>query len=160
MMKSKMIGGALALATLAGTPLAAQPAPGGWQSNRGAGGWDRETFWRGAPEGPRERIDFLQRRIDRGIADGSLDRREGRRAQAELGNIRRDVMRMRGRMTPQSRDMVQRRLDDLSQRIRWARRDGSSYGGGFNGPSAGPGRDDDRRFVTDYDASRHYRDAS
>ena len=91
-------------------------------------GWDAGAFWRGAPDGPRERIQFLQDRIDRGIADGSLDRREGFRANRELANIRRWIRQMHyddaGRLGPQQRADVQARLDGLSRQIRWMRHDG------------------------------------
>ena len=61
---------------IAGTPYVGMnvkmyPGPGG---NRG----DGDAFWRGAPVGLRERIDWLQQRINRGASDGSLDRREAR----------------------------------------------------------------------------------
>jgi hypothetical protein len=123
-----------------------------WRQNTGSS-WNGQGFWQGAPQGPRERIDFLQRRIDQGIADGSLDPHEARRAQYQLSGIRRDAMRMRGHMTPASSDMIQRRLDDLGRRIHWMR---SNDQAGY--PGAGPRGEDDRRFATDYDASRYYKD--
>jgi hypothetical protein len=98
----------------AAVPLAGQPA------------WDSNTFWRGAPAGPWQRIGFLQQRIDRGIRDGSLDRREAWRAQRELRTIREDAWRMRrdngGRLTPEASATLQGRLDSLSRSIRWMRR--------------------------------------
>jgi hypothetical protein len=108
-------GAVFALAITAVSPLQAQ-------------GYNRDAFWRGAPEGPRERIDWLQQRIDRGIRDGSLDRGEAARSQRELNGIRRTVYDLRardgGRLSPTDRDMVQSRLDDLSQRIRWRKHNG------------------------------------
>jgi hypothetical protein len=154
---------AIALAAIGSAPLAAQQGQD-WRGNNSSSGWDREAFWRGAPAGPRERISFLQQRIDRGVADRSLDRGEARRAQFQLNGIRADLNR--GRMTPPRREMILNRLDDLSRSLRWARqndRDGYQNSGGYQngrdndrGPIAG--RDDDRRFATDYDASRYYRD--
>ena len=150
-MKIPILCGAAAIALLSCAPVAAQRGQD-WRPGTSTG-WNHDDFWRGAPDSPRERISFLQQRIDRGAADGSLDRREVRRAQYQLSNIRRDVMRMRGRMTPERRDMINRRLDDLSRQIRWARNDDRrGYGGAV---VAG---NDDRRFVTDYDAARYYRD--
>ena len=156
-MKTKALLAALALTTV-GTamPLAAQPAQGGWQSGQS---WNREAFWRGAPDGLQQRIDWLQQRINRGLADGSLDRQEARRAQWQLDTLRRDAV------------ALQRRLDELSRSLRWARRDGrNGYGyegqGGYQGQgdydrSGGYDRSGDRdRFATDYDASRYYRDES
>jgi hypothetical protein len=89
-------------------------------------------FWQGAPEGLQQRIAWLQQRIERGVADGSLTRAEARRAQVELNNLRRQA------------DMLDQRLDNLSRTIRWSRNNGY-------------GRDLDR-YRTDYDASRYYRE--
>jgi hypothetical protein len=185
-MKTLIIAGVTALTVLSAIPVAAQPAPG-W-NNGGAynggrnngGGWNRDAFWRDAPANTYERITFLQRRIDRGISDGSLDRREARRSQTELNTIRRQAdqfrYRDRGGLSPAHSDVIQARLDDLSQRLRWQRGNGAYAGGngayaggngayaGGNGAYAGgnppppPPGDYDRRFATDYDATRDYRD--
>ena len=146
---------AVALAAIGTVPLAAQAQD--WRGNNSSS-WDRDAFWRGAPDSPRERISFLQQRIDRGARDGSLDRREARRAQSQLNGIRAELNR--GRLTPQRRQIVLTRLDDLSRSLRWARqndRDGYQGGRDDNRGSIAL-RDDDRRFATDYDASRYYRD--
>jgi hypothetical protein len=152
-MNIKILCGAAGVALLACAPVAAQRAQD-WHASTSAGaGWNHDDFWRGAPDSPRERIAFLQQRIDRSAADGSLDRREARRVQYQLSSIRNDMMRMRGRMTPERRDMINQRLDDLSRQIRWARsNDRRGYGGAV---VAG---NDDRRFETTYDAKRYYRD--
>jgi hypothetical protein len=96
----------------------AQPAPG----------WDSGAFWRGAPDNPRERIDFLQQRVNNGIADGSLDRHEGARVNGELMHVREWIRHMHydnaGPLTPAQRDEIQGRLDDLSRQIRWMRHNG------------------------------------
>lgn len=130
-MKTKAILAAVAL-TVAGTatPLAAQQAQGTWQYRESS---DRDSIWRGAPDGLYQRIDWLQQRIDRGVADGSLTRSEARRVQRQLDSLRRDAAKL------------DRRLDDIARKIRWQRRDGR-YG------------NDRDRFVTDYDAARYYRD--
>jgi hypothetical protein len=129
-MMSKTMMAALALATaVTAVPLAAQG--GGVQAQVT---WNRDAFWRGAPEGLRQRIDWLQQRIDNGVRDGSLDRFEARRAQRQL-----DVLRQ------QARDLDDN-LDDLSRSIRWSRRN-SGYGYGDRDP-----------YATDYDAARYYRD--
>jgi hypothetical protein len=143
---------AVALAAIGCAPLAVQAQD--WRGNNSSSNWDRDAFWRGAPAGPRERISFLQRRIDRGVADRSLDRREARRAQAQLNSIRADVNRYRNRMSPERREMILTQLDDLSRSLRWARGNGyDNYAG-----SVAVRGEDDRRFATDYDASRYYRD--
>jgi hypothetical protein len=137
-MKTRMIFAALALATAsAGAPVIAQTS---WQSG---GNWDRDSFWRGAPVGVGERVDWLQRRIDRGIADGTLDSREARRSQWQLDRIRRDANWMRrahGRLTSSDRAQLQSRLDELSRTLRWRRHndgDGSGYRGGGYGADRG-----------------------
>jgi hypothetical protein len=149
-MKKKPLLIALA-AAFVGTavPAVAQPA---WSPGDS---WNRDAFWRGAPSDLRQRIDWLQRRIDRGVTDGSLDRSEARRLQWQLNNIRRDLWRARrdgGGLNGREEAMIQDRLDNLSQRIRW-QRSNNRVGMGGDYP---PGYWD--RYRTDYDAARHYRD--
>lgn len=124
---------AVACATL-GTalPSVAQPVGPAW---RPGDTWNRDAFWRGAPADIRERVDWLQQRINRGVDDGTMDPREADRAQHELDGIRRDAV------------TLEQRLDDTSRNISWARRNGAYYGGAQRDP-----------YATDYDASRYYRD--
>ena len=153
-MKTKALLIAAVMAAGIATPLAAQTS--NWQTRSTYQG--NNTYWRGAPDGLQQRIDWLQDRISRGTADGSLSQGEARRAQYQLQMLRRDAT------------LLQQRLDNLSQSIRWARRDGNgSYGSGYgsgynngygnngynNGYNNGSGRDP---YATDYDASRYYRD--
>jgi len=146
---------AIAFAALMPGQAGAQPYPDSrYAAATAPNGWDRDQFWRGAPTSPRQRIDWLQRRIQRGRADGTLNRREAYDAQRELNDIRRMAMRTRSRSQD---DMVQARLDQLSQRIRWERRDGNGYGYA-NQNVGGPGYRDP--YATDYDATRYYRDGS
>jgi hypothetical protein len=145
----------LALALLSSAPAAAQVGSGAPSSS----GWDRDSFWRDAPSDMRQRIDWLQRRIDRGVQDGSLTRSDARDLYRQLDFIRRDARR--GRMTPDRRDRLQARLDDLSSQIRSQRREGDRYGYRGEGDRYGyrdDNRDDDSRFATSYDAARYYRD--
>lgn len=140
-MKIRMILAALVLSTaVTAVPAAAQPA-GGWQSRDSYGTYNRETFWRGAPEGLQQRIDWLQRRIERGVADGSLNRMEERRARIQLNTLRRDAA------------VLDRRLEDLSRSLRFARRGGGYREGAYDGR-----RSDWSEYRTDYDAARYYRD--
>ena len=133
-MKSMPILSALAL----GLAATAIPADAQYRNydNRAVDGYNTQTFWQGAPDGLSQRIDWLQQRIDRGMADGSLDRQEARRAQYQLNDLRTQAANL------------QRRLDDLSRGLRWARSNGDYRGGAV-------GRDP---YATDYDASRYYRD--
>ena len=85
----KTVASLLAVALLGAAPAMAQPA--NW--NGSPSGWDRETFWHDAPSDLRQRIAWLQRRIDRGVQDGSLTRREARNFGRRLAIIRRDARR-------------------------------------------------------------------
>src|SRR5437879_4410661 len=69
------------------TPAAAQWAPH-------SGPWNPNAFWQGAPANPYERIQFLQDRVNRGVADGSLDRGQASRVNSELNGVRQWVRRM------------------------------------------------------------------
>jgi hypothetical protein len=112
-----LVSAALASLTLLGAaaPALAQPMydhPHG--PPPAAHGWDLDR-----------RIDWMQDRINRGRADGSLDWREARRVQHELGRIRFDEHRMRahdgGWLTDPDRAMLQDRLDRLGEQIHWMR---------------------------------------
>lgn len=89
--------------------------------------WDADAFWRGAPDVPYDRIQFLQDRIDRGVRDGSLTHRETVRAREGLHQIRvlAEQMRTRdgGTLTATDETYIQQRLDSLSRQIRWAKHD-------------------------------------
>jgi hypothetical protein len=86
------------------------PGPGAAQP----GGWDLDR-----------RIDWLQTRINRGRDDGSLDRREARRAQRSLDSIRSDERRMKWRrhgwLNDGDRAALQSRLDQLNDQLHWLR---------------------------------------
>ena len=153
------LGALCAIAALAtATSASAQPYNGNratvssWNS-----GWDRDAFWRGSPDNLLDRIAFMQQRIDRGVADGTINRAEGYSSQRELQRIRWDVQRLRGRMDDGQRVQIQARLDNLGSRIRWQRQNGAyRAGGGYDSQRAWA--PEDRRYVTDYDATRYYRD--
>lgn len=72
-----------------------------------------------------QRINNLQHRIDRGVGTGQLDRREAWRIKAEMrdiSNTERTYLRD-GRLTGYERADLDRRLDMLSQKIRYDRHD-------------------------------------
>jgi hypothetical protein len=108
------------VATIMASPAAAQ-----WDRRPQPQPWNPNAFWRGAPDNPFDRIQFLQNRINRGLADGSLDRRQAWRANQELNNVRQWLHRMHwqngGQLRPDQRARVQARLDDISRQIRWMR---------------------------------------
>lgn len=90
--------------------------------------YDRGAFWRGAPDNPYQRIQFLQDRVNHGLSDGSLNRREGMRVNRELDGVRQWIHRMHwedeGKLTPDQRGRVQGRLDQISGQIRWMHHNG------------------------------------
>jgi len=81
------------------------PAPGAWSLDR--------------------RTDWIQQRISRGRADGSLSRREATRAQTELNSIRaaqaRLTRRDHGVLNGPDRLYIEQRLDRLSNGLKWMR---------------------------------------
>jgi hypothetical protein len=87
------------------------------------------AFWSGAPNGIRERVDFMEARVDRGIRDGVITRREARSARQDLADIRRMEVRLRrrdgGRLTGPDREYLQSRLDQVGRNIRWFARNDS-----------------------------------
>jgi hypothetical protein len=145
------ISAAVMAAMFATVPLAAQGYSGDTRyEGRRSSDWNRTEFWRGAPDNVWGRINFLQQRIERGIADGSLNRREANSAQFQLRRIRQDAQRVRtrsGNFRPRDASALDTRLDNLSRNLRWSRQ--NSWSGG--------GRDYSR-YATNYDARRYYRD--
>jgi hypothetical protein len=153
-MKTFMVSAAIMAAMGASVPLAAQPSYDSGQryEDQRDRGWNSSEFWRGAPNNTWERISFLQQRIDRGVRDGSLDRREARRASAQLRDIRQDAQQMRrhrGGYGASQEAALQSRLDDLSRNLRWMRSNGNVRDARYYD-----------RYRTDYDASRYYRQGS
>jgi hypothetical protein len=92
------------------------PPPPGY-GPQGAG------FWRDAPPGIHERIDYLYRRIGDAQASGRLDRRDARRLYDQLTEIRNQEEHLRyrdgGQLYPQDREYLQGRLNDVSRQVRW-----------------------------------------
>jgi hypothetical protein len=121
-MKPAITALALAASLMSAGCANAQPAP--WNP----GPWNPGAFWRGAPDNPYERMHFLRARVDRGLADGSLDRREASRVYHELDGVDQWIHRMHwedaGRLSPDQRARVQERLDGISRQIHWLRRNG------------------------------------
>ncbi len=83
----------------------------------------------------------LDRRIDRGVRNGSLTRREAGRLRAEFGQlVRLEAQYRRGGLNRWERNDLDQRFDRLSARIRYERRDDDRRG-----------RDYDDRRDGDYD---------
>ena len=100
-----------------------------------AGGYARDVtyegrdLWAGAPMDVRQREAWLERRINRGLRDGSLNRLEANRALRELASIRRQEYRLArdGVFSNRDRAVIQARLDELSRSIRWMRNNDNRY---------------------------------
>lgn len=110
---------------------AGEPCPTGYYEVQGA--YDERStiapapgptaFWSGAPGGVRERIDYMEDRVDRAVAERTLTRREAMRARRDLDDIRRMEISLRrrdgGRLTGPDREYLQTRLDEVGRNIRW-----------------------------------------
>ncbi len=89
--------------------------------------YDAGAFWRQAPQGIHERIDWMQSRIDHSRDNGSLDPRQLGYAQHDLNDIRHmdGDLRARdgGQLSEADRGYLQSRLDNLGQNLRWMHTD-------------------------------------
>lgn len=118
-----LIGAASALA-LTATAASAQPYNGRHDGYRGD---------RGAWTSINERQAQLDRRIDQGVRNGSLNRREASRLRGEFTQIARLEARYRvNGLTGWERADLDRRFDTLSAQIRAERHDQYGYGYGPN----------------------------
>lgn len=77
-----------------------------------------------------DRQERLDERIDRGVQNGSLTRREASQLRAEFQEIVRieRAYRMSNGLSARERDDLDRRFDALSARIRWDRNDNQDRG--------------------------------
>jgi len=118
-----------------GNWVAGQPPAGGWDRDGrwassataygSAASYNSRSDWRDAPQDVRARSDWLEQRIVRSRNNGSLSRREARRAMDTLQDIRRDEDRYArdGRLSDRENDALMARLDDLNYQIRRDRHD-------------------------------------
>ncbi len=78
-------------------------------------------FWYGAPEEPHERVDFLRHRVERDNRDGILSPREYAHLSDRLDDVARQEHEMRerngGRLFPEQREALFRRLADIGRRV-------------------------------------------
>jgi len=88
---------------------------------------DAGSFWRQAPPGVEQRIDWMQTRIEHNRDNGALDPRQLGYAQHDLDDIRRMDADLRtrdgGDLSQPDRTYLQARLDTLGQNLRWMRAD-------------------------------------
>lgn len=127
-MKKFIIAGLIAASavTLAAGAASAQPYRGDPRDYRG----DRYEQ-RGAWTPINARQAQLERRIDRGVQTGQLDRREAWRLRQEFRDIARLESRYRANgLSSWERVDLDRRFDRLAAQIRWERRD-REYGAGY-----------------------------
>jgi hypothetical protein len=96
--------------------------------------YDSGRFWSEGPVGVRERIDFLETRVRRGVENRTLTRREADRAYRELAELRQMERTMRrrggGRLNATDREYLQARLDTVGREVRWAQAE-VNYGAGY-----------------------------
>jgi hypothetical protein len=87
-----------------------------------ASGHPQQGDWRG---GIRSRIQASKQKIEQGIEQGTLNRKEARRLNNELGKVLNRIERMKadGRITQRERDKIQRDLDKLDRDIFKEKRD-------------------------------------
>lgn len=101
---TKTLLGAAALGLLVTLPVQAD-----WDRGR-----DRNSPW--------ERIERQQSRIEQGVQSGALTHREARslyRENREIRNLARDFRRNDGRLSHEERRILDSRLDQVSERIRY-----------------------------------------
>ena len=120
MMKKALIPVLAIAAASVAVPAAAQHYDRYDRHDRG----DRYEQNRGAWQSISNRKYQLDRRIDVGLRNGSLSRREGRRLENELNRlVRLERSYMRGGLTRWERNDLDRRYDRLAAEVRIERRD-------------------------------------
>ena len=120
MMKKALIPVLAIAAASVAVPAAAQHYDRYDRHDRG----DRYEQNRGAWQSISNRKYQLDRRIDVGLRNGQLSRREGRRLQTELNSlVRLERSYLRGGLTRWERNDLDRRYDRLAVQVRAERRD-------------------------------------
>ena len=105
--------------------------PGYAQSGYGRPGYGPPPggggFWQGAPTDVRQRIDFLQQRIDRMSADGRITPDAAQRAYSRLRQVRHYAhtnYQRYGQLNPDQQSYIQAQLDYVSRSLHWEARYG------------------------------------
>jgi hypothetical protein len=84
-------------------------------------------FWRDAPGDLRQRVEFMQSRLQDAAYDHRLNPSQAHRAFRELDSIRRsihDLYRRDGGLSPDDTAYIQSRLDHLGASVHWMERTG------------------------------------
>ena len=100
------------------------PPPPGGGYDRGPGyGGGGGGYYRNAPQGLRERMDYASSRIDRAQQNGRIDPRAADDARRDLADIRHQYMRLSrrdgGHLNGADHQYVDDRLNRLAQNVRW-----------------------------------------
>lgn len=109
---------------LMGGAIAATPAMAQYQSSGRyyVGGYNNDYNQSG-------RLQQIGQRIERGIQTGRLDRREAYALRREYANLVRFDQQLRyGGVNYRERQMLDQRVANLAQRVRYAMRNGNAYG--------------------------------
>jgi hypothetical protein len=112
----------------------AQPYPGGPPRAESPGPmrWDGDRHWRddrGGWMSINQRQAQLDARIDQGVRNGSLTRREAQGLRSQFRDIARLEQRYRaGGLSDRERADLDRRFDRLAAQIRYEKRDNDHYG--------------------------------
>ncbi len=101
--------------------------PGYGQSGYGQPGYGPPPaggggFWQGAPTDVRQRIDFLQQRIDRLSSNGRISPDAAQRAYARLRQVRHYAhtnYQRYGQLTPDQQGYIQSQLDYVGHSLHW-----------------------------------------
>ncbi len=84
-------------------------------------------FWQGAPTDVRQRIDFLQQRVDRLSSSGRITPDAAQRAYTRLRQVRhyaRTNYQRYGQLTPDQQGYVQSQLDYVGRSLHWEANNG------------------------------------
>lgn len=90
----------------------------------GGSSYESRRDWSGAPSDVRSRQMWLEERVQHGISDGRLSRRQGTSALQALAAIRRDERSMRhydGQLGRRDEARIMARLDAVNENLRWTR---------------------------------------
>jgi hypothetical protein len=120
------VGGAVAGNAIAGSN--DHPCPTGYYYAPPPPPPEEAGFWRDAPHGLHERIDFIQSRIDRSAQSGWLAPREIDRLNHELSDVRYQDRSLHDRdgspLPPADLQYLQSRLDHIAGELHWMEHNG------------------------------------
>jgi hypothetical protein len=101
------------------------PSQGAYDSNASQ---QARSNWNGAPQDFLSRTSWLERRVKRGMNQGSLDRRDGQRSLRALTSVRQEAQALphrQGRLSRRDEARMMAKLDDINSNLRWMHADNS-----------------------------------